>query len=397
MGHLDLPARRAARLACRASCDALDGRCAALLHKGALDALPALGTLAPRLRSLRSLSVKVRDPQAASWDCTSMHDHLLDAGSGGFAAALAALPNPAALTELALSRIDAEALGADPGGVERLSIALASLAGLRRLDLHLFISDVEREVTDSERGVRAAVALGLLRRLPALAEVKIKLPVFDQSYGPTAIYEDPPLDAALLPWRKLESVTLWQDASLLLVLLAQPAVAPQLTRLRALCIKFNAFNGLVDDALDLPGALLHAQWLSQLTRLELHGLWSEDAGCIFNALPPVDAPLAPSRLLLPAIQELRLSIDDVSPEHEYDTSSGARRLLPVCNPATLRSLRLDWEIGNARGEVAKYAAALTALTKLYLGYKDEWRFDEAGGGGADARAAQLAAFLARPG
>ena len=392
MGHLDLPARRAARLACRAARDALDGRCAALSLPGRpLDALPALGTLAPRLRSLRSLSIEVRGVTAhVEYNCASMHEWLLDtAGSGGFAAALAALPNPSALAELSLDGVDTDALGADPGGVERLGAALANLAGLRRLHLAFFvcIGDDQEQASPEQCG-RAVIAIGFMRRLRALAELDIRLEMNTDQCPRSVLFQEAPRDAALLPWRELERVTLRAEASLLLPQLTQPAAAPQLTRLRALCLELEGASFSDEFGVAMFRPLFQAPWLSQLTRLALEGFYNHR---VFDALPPASALALPRPLLLPAIEELQLSFMDLYD----DTSRALQRLLGACGLGALRSLTFC-DGASARGEVAKYAAALTALTKLYLGYKDEWRFDEAGGGGEDARAQQLAAFLAPP-
>ena len=261
---------------------------------------------------------------------------------------------------------------------------------------------------------RAAAAFGVLRRVPNLADlliwVRLDIDRDDESTPP--LYAQPLRGAKLLPWRTLESLALQADGAALLPLLTQPEVAPQLSRLRALCVGFQNYfdDGYCRSAIHASplAPLWRAPWIGQLTRLRLSGL-SHYCGHyrgFFEALPA-----APGALLLPQMQQLHIALDDEGFLDELPSAAqGVRRLFGACSPGELRGLTFEGFEGT-RGALAPHASALTALTSLRLGCKDRWAADAnaaagsgggGGGGGSDAgaaavaaRAQSLAAFLAR--
>ena len=381
MQQLNLPTRRAMRLACRAARDAVDACCTALSRvRQGTGAVAELGRLAPRLRSLACVDLRCRRSDFAA-----------------IGAALAALPNPGLLTRLDLSTLDFDALGLDRDGAWRLEAALSNLTGLRRLALHWLMDAKEMKLRES-MSERVAAALSMLRPLPELADLELCLDVhLSHNADKLPLYTAPPASAELLPWHQLERVALLRDAAALLPLLTQPEVAPQLSRLRALRILFQD-ELHTDIAAASLVALFQAPWLSQLTSLRLEGLTLGDDNCrkVFEALPAPDEP----RTLLPAIQELHFCADWCV--FVDNTPDAQRRLLAVCSLGALRELVLAGFRG-VRSGLAERVDELTALTSLDLGRYDTWRYvaEKGDGGGAPAavaaeRAEQLAMFLTPP-
>ena len=379
------------RRACRAARDALDGRLAALSACG-YDMVLLRG-MAPRLRGLVRLE---------------LDSHVRDFGALGDA--LAPLPSPALMTKLVLAGVDADALGEDPLCARRLAAALARLSELRSLELHWSLSGVAQDMP-----ARAAAALAPLRRLPALAELKLAIesPLDYDDGAPPLYSRSPPRAADLLPWRQLESIALREHGAALARVLTQREVATQLSRLQALTLDLNAKADDCDwlhvsRALQPLAPLWRAPWIGQLTKLELLDL-STSEHCrhcrgFFEALPaPGGAPL------MPRMRQLHISVHGPDFFERRLVSVGRKevaRLLGACALGGLRRLTLEGFDG-VRHELTRHAAAMTALTSLRFWFSEEdWRAeaggdDEGSGGGGDggaaaaaARAEQLAAFLA---
>ena len=372
--------RRALRLVCRAARDALDGRCAALGVKAPsmTAAVAALARAAHRLHGVRELGVGATAYYDGYPHSTDLRDF------GALAAALEALPSPQLLTALRLDHFDADELGRDKRRAAKLAAALARFGALRRVELNLKMkADPEADIADFRRmPARAAAALSALRRLPALAELKLVMDIGIVGADTEPIlYFKPPAGSGLLPWGQLESLALEDDGAAFLPVLYQPAVAKQLGRLQALSCDLNTQRDLatvMSAMMAAPLAPLWTQpWVRNLRRLRLAGLdiRRSHMRSFYATLPPLAPPGAPAAPpLLPAVEELTIKGWGLS-SGEPD---GLRRLLAACNLGSLRRLELQGFGAGARGEVAARASELTALRELSLGGGIAWRA-EAGG------------------
>ena len=435
------------RLTCRAARDAIDGRLRAAPKRRARTmgaAVALLSRLAPRLRSLERLwldavedyhfarrrgMIVPGDGGGSGSDSDSESEEGPSLRSfGALAGALEALPSPALLTRLALHKVDADALGDDKLGARALAAALARLTALRRLDLRLkMVSDHSGDPDGYKRQTaRAARALAALRRLPALADLRLTLCIAVVDDGARRrppeplLYYQLPRGAQMLPWRTLERIDFFEDAAALLPVLLQPGVARQLTRLRALRCNLN--SGGMDSSPQLfarpLGYLWDAPWLRQLTRFELLGLYT---GCahhhgVFQALmnaqfcrgmfPPrasdfgkelrqlvailgagagggaaagaaradgndLDAPFGaqPQEPLLARAEVVAIAgdVDPHDPDEEQRRlglggGGGACAVLRACNPGTLRRLALEGF--SARDVRSEIAARAGEFTEL---------------------------------
>ena len=285
LGKLPGPTLSRIRLVNRAARDFVDGRAARARWLWDTDAaLPALVSLAPRLRSLVSLSLRSPSGQPSS------SPHVIS-GIGGMlppdcawlAAALERLAGGgAALRELRLGDIDVRArpgihCHSDARALRRLGAAVSRLQGLTSLS----VSVIGRWTAGTEA---LADAFGCL---PRLARLSVHV---SPSYGDHC--KEPRwelLPQASLP--QLEALALSGDAvALWLPALFEPQAAAALTRLRDLELdktRHGGWRGQWDRC--LPAAPWRAPWLSQLTRLAL-GLDEESLPFAAHALPPGSLP-----------------------------------------------------------------------------------------------------------
>lgn len=386
MCQLQPPTRRIMRLTCRGARADVDARWTGLAPLCTVlneEMVPTLRGLAPRLHSLMRLDL--------DWGLEDL---------GGFGDALAALPNPLALTRLSFGRANADELS-DCDIAQRLAAGLARLRGLRRLTLQWGMTSASlypwRTELHLSMHARTAAALGTLRRLPALAELEIDLTFLGESgAGMMKQLRRFPGGAGLLPWSQLEGLALVNDGVALAPLLMQPPVAQQLTRLRALSASVKRCEVAQLFAVSLA-PLWRMPWLSQLTRLCLTGIDEDRRYCraFFEALPAAGWP-APSRgpPLLPQVQDLCVAGRELYSGMAMDTPDGLERLLGACNLGTLRRLELQGFRDVRRG-VAGHAARLTALTELrFTPGLPNSTWSPCPGADAAAHAQQLATFLA---
>ena len=340
--------------------DFVDGRATRVQRLWADAPLSALSGVAPRLRSLASLSLG---------SCRPRFERVPAPECAALASMLERLPaRGAALCELRLHNIVFLPRGDPPGAqlsrsLERVAAAIGQLSGLTALQLNV-------------RGLwvgGAAALLGAAARLPALARLDARLFLHGKEIGHPYDVPPPPLPPLQLPLRAaLQGAgQRWETlrvggvvATSWLPLLFEAQAAAALTRLRDLHLDMK--NALPAD---LPPAPWRAPWLSQLTRLAVGG--AEDH------LQRAARALAPRAL--PALRAL-----EVRPDYYHDASAAQRRavlsaLLAACDAAALEAL------AAVHGACAAAAAGLPSLRAL-TGLDGFW----------DGGSAGLGAFAAAP-
>ena len=387
--HLPPAALRALRLVNHAVRDELvDGGCTALRLRAPRPPIQAPATkalcgFAARLRSLTSLDARRCSTEAyrsalAAEDCDEL------------AAALERLPSPAALTALYLGTIDLSkrrqappgrapaptpaAAAAPPPSPRRLAAAVARCSGLRALHVGAAGANADGPAL-AARCLEAL--LGAARGMASLASLTVGF--FGERVA-AALLRGAPVEA-LLPLRRLETLSLTGDAVALLPPLLKPGAAAQLASLSSLSLTF----GDGERPSRAFGALWRAPFLPQLTRLEFWDLdaATEDAEALLAALPvaPIGdglEPLAPPPLpppppLLRSIKALVVSrADDNCPEDDEGLVSWGHlaALLAACNPATLEALYVDDCGEDAAEALAERAGDFTALRRLRLDGRD---------------------------
>ena len=362
----------AVRLVNRAArADLVDGRATRVWRCPGLGAqVNALGSAAPRLRSL--VSLKMRSSLCAD-ECVILGGVLERLPGGG----------AAALRELDLGRIEHDARWApyppiSPSGspstcLERFAAAVSRLSGLAsfKAAIHGCWSD------------GAAALVGAAGRLPALARLSLHLRCHFEAGQSLQM---PPL-ATL---RRLQALDLSGGAAALwLPSLFEPATAAALTRLRDLSVEHYSSNRR------LPAAPWRAPRMAQLTRLALEGDRDQ--------MRLVSRELTPGALS--ALRTLEISTHDC-----YLGTRKLRRIIAACGAArgeaALQMLALDGVAGAAVRDVAASLPALRALELFnadftYGGLTDSEDDDD--GGGAivsdewrDPNDVAFCAFMAAP-